>query len=405
MNIWTIKCSKPIEDRGWGWHWRRYFKGIDEERSKAFDFGGEDWIRSPKSKKYIREEVRKGDLVVCYQKKGREILGLTRMASDGKMYKGSGEYNSFLLAPAIESFDMLRSPVSIQEIRSTGCDPECFRIRVPGTIFPVTSDEFGGVLSAIVTFYPESRNRLTEWLKTVGYDTKQLRLPAPHGKKGLAVRKRRKATSPAKKKVRKPIKAQFAIESAEFGSKLAEVLKFLDQEKTIVPDGMRQDETDFTVMFFTIADKSGIDLEKLKEFRDLLESNRIDYTEKDFLTTDPKEKGKIWDVTGPARKKMGQPIEAQFTIESAEFGSKLVEVLKFLDQEKTIVPGGMPVDETDFTVMFFNVEDKSGIDLEKVKEFRDLLESKRIDYIEGDYFTTDPKEKGVCPTYVAMIWS
>jgi hypothetical protein len=57
------------------------------------------WIRSPQSKKYLREEVRKGDIVVCYQSEGRRICGFTRMAGNGRDEpKGSGDFNMLYLA-------------------------------------------------------------------------------------------------------------------------------------------------------------------------------------------------------------------------------------------------------------------------------------------------------------------
>jgi len=42
------------------------------------------YINSWHSKQLIRDEVRKDDLVICYQTDTREILGFTRLVSDGK---------------------------------------------------------------------------------------------------------------------------------------------------------------------------------------------------------------------------------------------------------------------------------------------------------------------------------
>src|SRR4051794_7510452 len=101
-NTWVVKTRATKEDGSKGWHWRYYLPDDDCDREldePSQDWGGEDWIRSPYSKQLIRDEVREGDLVVCYQTDGREILGFTRMVSDGKEeFPGTGNYNCFDLA-------------------------------------------------------------------------------------------------------------------------------------------------------------------------------------------------------------------------------------------------------------------------------------------------------------------
>jgi hypothetical protein len=156
---------------GEGWWWDRYFTGEDGPLDEPFDFGGDDWINSAVSKKYIREEVKTGDLVICYQSDKREILGLTQMDSDGEQDEESGEYNRFFLRPAQEAFPLARS-LRIAELRRTSCDPVCFRLSQPGTVFPVKTEEFDGILNAIVMFYPATKEKLRRWLRYVNYSYK-----------------------------------------------------------------------------------------------------------------------------------------------------------------------------------------------------------------------------------------
>lgn len=126
MRIWVIKCTKKMRDGSEGWSWDRHFKG--RFRNESFEFGGDNWINSPTSKKDIREKVKTGGLVICYQSDQRGIVGLTQMDSGGERDKRSGEYNCFFLCPAQDSFS-LKQPLRITDLRSTACDPACFRYK------------------------------------------------------------------------------------------------------------------------------------------------------------------------------------------------------------------------------------------------------------------------------------
>lgn len=90
------------------------------------------------------------------------------MDSDGEQDKKSGEYNRFFLNPAQDSFSLER-PLRITDLRNTGCDPACFCLRQPGTIFPVKAEEFDGILNATKTFYPAKKEELRRWLQRVNY--------------------------------------------------------------------------------------------------------------------------------------------------------------------------------------------------------------------------------------------
>lgn len=174
MNVWVVKSTLNRRDGSKGWHWDNYLPVDDacdyDPGETAADWGGAGWVRSPLSKKLIREEVRKGDIVVCYQSDGREILGLTTMASDGKDDPpGSGDFNMFDLAPPSEAL-VLDPPLTIASLYAAGCRPKCFGPGMQGTVFRIEQGEFEqmlGVLRAEMT--ADARHDLDRWLRGVGW--------------------------------------------------------------------------------------------------------------------------------------------------------------------------------------------------------------------------------------------
>ena len=159
-NVWVIKCREHLADGSDGWHWRYYLPAtsdwpLDEP---VKDWGGDDWIRSPYSKKLLRDDVSAGDIGICYQRDdpacGRSILGFTRFLSRGKEESiGSGQFNCFDLCPPNEAF-VLTPPLQIKDLHATGCHPACFGPSSQGTIFPMTRTEFEGVLAAVRRYAP-----------------------------------------------------------------------------------------------------------------------------------------------------------------------------------------------------------------------------------------------------------
>lgn len=76
MNVWVFKINTKR-----GWEFDRYF------RSRArgpYEMGDEGWIRSASSLRYLREEVKKGDLFLCYETDRKRVVGVARAASDGR---------------------------------------------------------------------------------------------------------------------------------------------------------------------------------------------------------------------------------------------------------------------------------------------------------------------------------
>jgi hypothetical protein len=111
MQVWLVKCRKNLPDRdGWTWDW--YFDPQEDQYSQNDEWGGPEWIRSGQSKKFIRDEVSKDDLVVCYQYEGKRICGFTRMARDGRDDPiGSRNYCMLHLASKKKAF-CLEPPIT-----------------------------------------------------------------------------------------------------------------------------------------------------------------------------------------------------------------------------------------------------------------------------------------------------
>ena len=81
--------SQPRQPRVWvfkidtkrGWEFDEYFRS----RTRGiYELGDEGWIRSAATLRYLREEVKRGDLFLCYELDRKQVVGLARAASDGR---------------------------------------------------------------------------------------------------------------------------------------------------------------------------------------------------------------------------------------------------------------------------------------------------------------------------------
>ena len=166
MNVWLVKCRKYLPDRE-GWSWDQYFDPESDEYGVDDTWGGHEWIRSSQSKKFIREEVQKGDIVVCYQSEGRRICGFTRMAGDGlEEPEGSGDFNLLFIAAAKKGL-CIEPELTVNQLHSTGCDPIWLQ-KGQGTVFPLSLDEFKGIVRAVRICCSGMEDDLDRWLQRVG---------------------------------------------------------------------------------------------------------------------------------------------------------------------------------------------------------------------------------------------
>jgi len=76
MHFWVFKINTKR-----GWRFDEYFRS---RARGSYEMGDEGWIRSASSLRYLREEVRRGDLFLCYEVDHKEVVGVARAASDGR---------------------------------------------------------------------------------------------------------------------------------------------------------------------------------------------------------------------------------------------------------------------------------------------------------------------------------
>jgi hypothetical protein len=76
MNVWVFKINTRR-----GWEFDQYFRS---RVRGIFEMGDEGWIRSARSLRYLRREVKRGDLFLCYEVDRKQMVGAARAASDGR---------------------------------------------------------------------------------------------------------------------------------------------------------------------------------------------------------------------------------------------------------------------------------------------------------------------------------
>jgi len=74
--VWVFKINTKR-----GWRFDQYFRARARGPYPMGDWG---WIRSASSLRYLREEVKRGDLFLCYETDRRQVVGLACAASDGR---------------------------------------------------------------------------------------------------------------------------------------------------------------------------------------------------------------------------------------------------------------------------------------------------------------------------------
>ena len=76
MKAWVFKINTRR-----GWEFDEYFRS---RRRGLYPLGDEGWIRSASSLRFLREEVKRGDLFLCYEVDRKQVVGVARAASDGR---------------------------------------------------------------------------------------------------------------------------------------------------------------------------------------------------------------------------------------------------------------------------------------------------------------------------------
>ena len=164
MNIWIQKSRLMLKGGRRGWHCNAYLDGIQSSPDERFPSGGRNSTKSPQSMAYIRQ-IQAGDFVVLHQVDDDSIHAICQTDSCGmEADKGSRKYNLFYLKPAAKAF-RLKHPLTLSELRSTGCDPTCFGPGTNGRIFPLTTEEFVGIFKAMAQFNPDQNEELSSWVR------------------------------------------------------------------------------------------------------------------------------------------------------------------------------------------------------------------------------------------------
>lgn len=163
MNIWVQKNRVVRKDGSPGGHSSNYFKGVGASVTERRYLTNA--TRSPQCRKYIREELQPGDVLVLYQVEDRAVLGLARADSHGmETVPGSGLFDAFFVRPAVEGLQ-LRRPVTVKKLRARGCSPHCFGPTTQGCIFPMTLAEYASLVQIAAEVNPEQCRQLQGWLQ------------------------------------------------------------------------------------------------------------------------------------------------------------------------------------------------------------------------------------------------
>jgi len=74
--VWVFKINTKR-----GWEFDQYFHS---RQRGSYPMGDAGWIRSASSLRYLRQEVKRGDLFLCYETDRQQMVGVARAASDGR---------------------------------------------------------------------------------------------------------------------------------------------------------------------------------------------------------------------------------------------------------------------------------------------------------------------------------
>jgi hypothetical protein len=150
MKAWVFKINTKR-----GWAFDAYF------RSRAggpYEMGDKGWIKSASSLRYLRQEVKRGDVFLCYEVDRKRVVGVTRAASDGRDV-GMGSLVDFLRPRDAVRLDhpLLRRP-ELDHILAFG--PH----RGRGTVQKIDADEFRRLRRLMLAKNPQQEAELRRLL-------------------------------------------------------------------------------------------------------------------------------------------------------------------------------------------------------------------------------------------------
>ncbi len=149
-SVWVFKINTKR-----GWEFDQYFRS----RSRGpYPMGDEGWIRSASSLRYLREEVKRGDLFLCYETDRKQVVGVARAASHGRD-AGMGSLIDFCSPRDAVRFKnpLLRHP-DLDHILAFS--PQ----RGRGTVQKIERDEFSRLRRVILRKNPKQADKLRRLL-------------------------------------------------------------------------------------------------------------------------------------------------------------------------------------------------------------------------------------------------
>jgi hypothetical protein len=150
MKVWVFKVNTRR-----GWEFDEYFRS---RTRGVYELGDEGWIKNATSLRYLRQEVKRGDVFLCYEVNRRRVVGLARAASNGRDV-GMGSLLDF--CPPREAV-RLRNPLTRR--------PDLDHIlaftphRGRGTVQKINPDEFARLKRIILRKNPAQAAALREIL-------------------------------------------------------------------------------------------------------------------------------------------------------------------------------------------------------------------------------------------------
>ena len=146
MRVWVFKINTKR-----GWEFDQYFRS---KSSRPYPMGDWGWIRSATSLRYLREEVKCGDLFLCYETDRKQVVGLARTVSDGRDV-GMG---------SLIDFCSPREAVRLEAPLTRKPDLEHILAFTPhrgrGTVQRIDGDEFARLRRVILRKNPGQTNAL-----------------------------------------------------------------------------------------------------------------------------------------------------------------------------------------------------------------------------------------------------
>ena len=146
MKVWVFKINTRR-----GWEFDEYFRARGRG---VYELGEEGWIRSASSLRYLREEVKRGDLFLCYEVDRKQLVGVARAASDGREV-GTGSLIDFCSPRQAVRLDnpLARKPALDHILAFT---PQ----RGRGTVQKIDPDEFARLRRIMVRKNPRQARAL-----------------------------------------------------------------------------------------------------------------------------------------------------------------------------------------------------------------------------------------------------